>query len=134
GQSPRQAVVGGFPITWDMSTDPSTDPLQRQTWRVSSYASDDADFTTTYGFGPFECDWLGTTAGTGASASHLGAEIDHACSFVDPKTRAEHAFNFPTVPPCQSGAKADDKCHVVPPFGASGSPWTNDQNTGNGTF
>jgi hypothetical protein len=134
GQNALQTEVGGFPITWDTSTDPSTDPLQQQTWRISSYASDDPNFTTNYGFGPFQCDWLGTTNGTSASASRLGVQIGNACSFVNPVTGAENAFNFPTVPPCPSGAKPNDPCHTVPPFGASGSPWTNGQNTGNGTI
>jgi hypothetical protein len=126
-----QAAVGGFPITWDTSTNPATDPLQKQTWRISSYAADDPDFTSNpaLGFGPFECDWTGSTNGTSPTASLLGASIGNACSFVNPLTGAARAFNFPGGP-CPEAKN----CTAVPPFGASGSPWTNNQNTGNGTY
>ena len=109
-----QAAVGGFPITWDTSTDPSTDPLQQQSWIISSYAADAINFAKSPGFGPFECAWNGNLT-AGASASRLGMQLGHACSTVDPITGAENAFT-PT-------------CPNFPPVGSSGSPLTNDLNT-----
>jgi hypothetical protein len=139
-KSKVEQAVGGFPITWDHATNPSADPLQHQTWRVTSYASDDRAFVSEAGgFGPFECDWVGSIAdpvegnGTLASPAVIGAYLDTACSFVDPVTGTEAVLNYPTpIQGCSSNASATDQCHRAQPFGSSGSPWTNNLNTPDG--
>ena len=115
GQLVQQAV-GGFNISYDTNTDPATDPFQSQTWRVSSYAADDPTwFHETGVFGPYECDWIGSTNGTSPSASRLGAVLSNFCSSVDPITGATNVLQYP-----------NDQASS---FGSSGSPWTNDKNS-----
>jgi hypothetical protein len=114
-----QEAVGGFDITWDNNPDPATDPLQSETWTVTSYAADDPSWLAETGvFGPYECNWIGDTNGTGPSASRIGAVLSQQCSSVDPITGSTVALQYPS-----------DKAAS---FGSSGSPWTNNQNAPDG--
>lgn len=114
---PVESLVGGFPITVDPNGGGPSDPEQAQTWQVSSYAADDINFTKTYGFGPFGCD----ASPSSHITPNLGqfGELVGACSFIDPISGQETGFQMPA-----SGL----------PFGSSGSPWTNNLNSGTGAY